>query len=816
MPNAEWKRLPRAVACWMSRALAPFATWRSIASPWLAFLAIASTVNADVPNGAVGRGDSGTDSYAYSNHLIGSNDPYLLLHAHNPVDWYPWGSEALEKARRENKPIFLSVGYSTCFWCHVAERLIYSDPNIAELMNQWFVNIKVDREQRPDIDRIYMLATELMTGRGGWPNNVFLTPDLKPFFAGSYFPPHDESGRPGFPSVLESLHQMWVAEHDRVATQADRVFEAMRETSAEQTKSAASPTSISPRQWLASGTEVARSAFDTRHGGFGSIEGPKFPQAPLLGMILAHERVTRDAADRKVLTKTLDEIAQGGVFDHLAGGFHRYSTESTWSIPHFEKMLYDNAQLLDVYAQAYAQFHRPLYRYIADATARYMLDEMRSKDGAFYTAQDAEVNGVEGASYVWTESQLRDVLDAHAEAFLSFYALTPLPRNDVPTGATQSTHPGAGVLRVRNELLAKDAAGGQQLVEHMRRLAPLRARLLEARKRRPQPLRDDKQIVALNALAIIALERSGELLGRAEYIAAAVAAADSIWWAAYDVPSGRLQHEVVNGRAQTVAYLDDYALLGLAMVSVHRHSQQRQWLDRALLLADRILAGFTREHGRLAPSASSMSLPIEALDTGEDIQPSGTSAAVVLLLQLGQITGKAKYADAGRNALAAVSARVARSPTAWPSLIAALPDGLSDQPVQVAARGRPPTIGKSADVVKVSAAIRDRAERRTLSVVVEIADGYHVNANPASLDYLIPTVVALEGQPNSKLHYPKPHSFQPTFVDQKLNVYEGHANIDVDLPTRGAIGLMRGTVRVQACTEEVCLLPSTIEFVVAP
>ena len=794
------------------RAIVAFGRWPAAAMPCLALLAVVSAAHADPPKGAASRRDEGANVHAYTNHLIESNDPYLLLHAHNPVDWYPWGPEALEKAKRENKPIFLSVGYSTCFWCHVAERLIYSDPKIAELMNQWFVNIKVDREQRPDLDRIYMLATELMTGHGGWPNNVFLTPDLKPFFAGSYFPPHDDGGRPGFPSILESLHQLWAAENGRVLAEADRVFKAIRDFSAEQSKAGATPAAISPHSWLTSGTETARSAFDDRHGGFGGNAGPKFPQAPLLGMVLAHERMTHDALDREILAKTLDEMAQGGVYDHLAGGFHRYSTEPTWSVPHFEKMLYDNAQLLQIYAQAYAQLRNPLYRYIAHSTARFMLDEMRAKDGAFYTAQDAEVNGLEGASYVWNETQVREVLGADTATFLSLYALTPLPRSDVPTGVTETVTPGAGVVRVRSESLAKNTADGRELVKRMQELAPLRVRMLAARNRRPQPLRDDKQIVALNALAIIAFERSGELLGRAEYTAAAARAADSIWRTAYDTPSGRLRHEVVNGRAQTAAYLDDYALLGLAMLSIHQRSQQQRWLDRALRLADQILVGFTRQNGRLALSASSSSLPIETPDMGDDTQPSGTSAGVALLLQLGRITGQVKYLDAGRNALAAVSAQVQRSPKAWPSLITALAEDSPGQPAQVAASSLPTMTGNSADVVKVTATVRGGAEQRTVAVVLQIAAGFHINANPASLDYLIPTVVALDGQPSVKVHYPKPLSFRPKFVDQALSVYQGEVRFDLDLPSSRASGQMRGTAHLQACTEDVCLLPATIDF----
>src|SRR5579859_5025768 len=279
--------------------------------------------------------------HMYTNRLIDSNDPYLLLHAHNPVDWYPWGDEALARAKRENRPIFVSIGYSTCYWCHVAERLIYSDPAIAKLMNEWFVNIKVDREQRPDLDSIYLLATQTITGRGGWPNNVFLTPDLKPFYAGSYFPPADDvSGRPGFPTILKALHEAWVNRPKEVSDQAGKVYQAMLETR-EQTV-AQPAASFEPADWLTQAREAFVQEHDPTYGGMGN--GPaKFPRAPALSLLLADSAAPQAL---QVLTQTLDAMALGGIHDHLGGGFHRYSTERTWSIPHFEKMLYDNAQLL--------------------------------------------------------------------------------------------------------------------------------------------------------------------------------------------------------------------------------------------------------------------------------------------------------------------------------------------------------------------------------------------------------------------------------------------------------------------------------------
>lgn len=771
-----------------------------------------STANSAKPPATEAGGADAGASYPYTNRLADSNNPYLLLHAHNPVEWYPWGEEALSKARRENKPIFLSVGYSTCFWCHVAERLIYSNPDIAELMNRWFVNIKVDREQRPDVDETYMLATLLLAGHGGWPNNVFLTPDLKPFFAGSYFPPQDEAGRPGFPAILRSLQNAWATRHDEVAAAADRVYTAMDGYANRNRQGGAIPASISPRAWLTAAQNTVRAGFDVERGGFGRGPGPRFPQEPLLKMLLEHERLTHDRVDREILVKTLDELALGGVHDHLAGGFHRYSTESTWSVPHFEKMLYDNAQLLEIYAQAYAQFGNPLYRYVAEGTLRYLLEEMRAPHGAFYTAQDAEVDGSEGASYVWTEQEIRAVLGADAERFLATYALTPLPPAGVSTGAKEVIAEGAGVLRIHRSLVDDLASQPAKLLERLDSLAPLRAKLLAARKQRPQPLRDEKEVVALNALVILALERSAPALERKEFADIAAKAAASLWDRAWDAKTGSLRHEIFQGHAQTAGYLDDYALLGRAMLAIYRRTQEKLWLNRASALASSLLTLFMRDDGRLFSSASASASLIQPLDDGDQNQPSGTSAAIGLLLELGRITQEPRFQQAARKALGAVSAQVEQQPPAWSSLIGILSGFSPEQPLAIAAA--PEIAQDSANVVTVRAARGGTAQRPKLVVTLRVGENYHINANPASLDYLIPTTVTLAGQPQTTVYYPPPKIFRPKFIAQDLKVYEGEVEIDLEpAPGTGERDL-RGAVRTQACTDEVCLPPATLEFAV--
>ena len=350
-------------------------------------------------------------SWKYSNKLVGETSPYLLLHAHNPVDWYPWGEEALARAKAEDKPIFLSVGYSTCYWCHVMERLVFSDPQIAALMNEDFINIKVDREERPDIDRIYMKATQLITQHGGWPNSVFLTPALQPFFAGTYFPPEDAHGRPSFPRVLGIMQQHWRDERGKVLEIAAELTAAIREMESGRDLVAMAPDSVLVARVLA----AIQGRYDAINGGFGGA--PKFPPGMRLELLMADvERFEKGAAPQIVL-HTLAQMARGGIYDQMGGGFHRYSTDAEWQVPHFEKMLYNQAYLVRLYLRAYELTGEARWRFVAQDIFRFVAREMTAPDGGFYSALDAETEAEEGKYYVWTEEDLAVVLGAEAELF---------------------------------------------------------------------------------------------------------------------------------------------------------------------------------------------------------------------------------------------------------------------------------------------------------------------------------------------------------------------------------------------------------------
>jgi uncharacterized protein YyaL (SSP411 family) len=777
---------------------------------------------------ARGAGAEEKRSVAFTNRLASSADPYLLLHAHNPVDWYPWGPEALERARREDKPIFLSIGYSTCFWCHVAERTIYSDPAIAKLMNDWFINIKVDREERPDIDQVYMLATQVLTGQGGWPNNVFLTPDLQPFYTGSYFPPADDpAAGPGFPTVLRAWHDAWTGKRAQVLERAAHVGQSMRQAQTDMTE--LPPVAVTPAGWLEAASASLLSKFDAAHAGFG-IQGPKFPQAPQLELLLAQGRIHDDVHARRAALRTLEAIFYGGIHDHLAGGFHRYSTEPTWSIPHFEKMLYDNAQLLRLYAEAFELTGNPLYRYATRETAHYLLQQMTTPVAAgFFTAEDSEVDGIEGVSYVWTRGEIFHVLgEDHARRLFKVYALTPMPRQTLLGLEQPDSHSRGqpGVLRIRLpiEKTVKEA-GFQTAVPMIETLASDRAALLAVRHRRRQPARDEKILTGLNGLAIAALTVAGRALHEPSYIRRAQDLADRVWNLAYDPKNGVLQHESFRGAAHTDGFLPDYAELGQACMALAVSTGDARWKERAATLAETILARFGREDGSFALSTQQRELLIPPTEDGDGDTPSGTSSAIDLLLQLAPTTAvDVRFTSSASRAVNRMSGVYQQSPAEWGAALvslnlhpaawaAAAHTSPSVQPAATGERSRF-ALPVTADHVRVSAVAKGGATEDQIVVTVEIDSGYHVNANPASYDYLIPTSVQFSQLHPSRVAYPDATRFKAEFAPAGLEVYEGSVQLRAGFPPHslGSSGANHGVVTVQACDLKVCLPPSKIAF----
>jgi len=741
----------------------------------------------------------------HTNRLSDSANPYLLLHADNPVDWYPWGPEAFEKAKRENKPIFLSIGYSTCYWCHVAERTLFSNPEIAKLMNEWFVNVKVDREERPDIDAIYLLATQLITGgAGGWPNNLFLTPDLAPFYAGGYFPPEDdELGRPGFPHVLRSIHEQWTQEPERARQRAQGVLEILRQ---QQTRARGDGNAtVQPKEWLKQTRSALLQRFDSEHGGLGNAkQSTKFPRSPAVWLMLLDYAQTRNEQALQFVTRTLDAMAYGGIYDQLGGGFHRYTTERTWSIPHFEKMLYDNAQLLAIYARAYQLTRKPQYKRIALGVRQYLREQMMSADGGFYTAQDAAVAGEEGVSYVWSRTQIQALLGEAAPAFFAAYSLTQLPGDEslVDPDAAPS------VLRV-------SSLNSSDVEERIRAADKSRSKLLEARQSRAQPSRDEKILVGLNGLAIEALASSARILGKPQDIDAARKAANRIWTLAWDGQNQRLSHQIFDGQARGEGFLDDYALFGRGLLSLYEATQKKLFLKRAQRIADALLDQFDSDRDGILNSApDAQALILEPIEQGDESYPSGISASVDLLGRLANALRQREYAEAA----ARIAQRVGARPQQWPTLVAAVNASSAASLPTTRATTKPQILSASetAAHVRATASLRSSEQRDEIVVILEIERGFHVNANPASFDFLIPTALAIPGTTAVRMRYPPPSLLKSSFAPEPLHVYEGTVKLvaELDKGTFERGQAIKAVLHTQACTESVCLPPSQIPLVI--
>ncbi|MBC7837292.1 MAG: thioredoxin domain-containing protein, partial [Nitrospiraceae bacterium] len=515
---------------------------------------------------------------AKPNRLIHETSPYLLQHAANPVDWYPWGPEALQAAKAQNRPILLSIGYSACHWCHVMERESFENEGIASLMNQHFVCIKVDREERPDLDEIYMQATVTLNhGQGGWPMTVFLTPDQKPFFAGTYFPPDDRWGRPGFPSLLKKISDAWKTDSAGLTNQAQQLTERLKNE-----LKAVSPVSVSASV-LDEAVIQFREHFDERHGGFGSA--PKFPPSAGLSLLLRCYRRTGESLTLQMVTRTLDAMAAGGIYDHIGGGFARYSTDERWLVPHFEKMLYDNALLCTTYLEAYQVTKQTSYRQVTIDVLDYILREMTDPAGGFYSSTDADSEGVEGKFFVWTPAEVLEVLQNSDDArrFCACYDITE-QGNWEHRSIPNRLRPIEAVLKELNLTI-------DELYETVQRVRPL---LYRARQQRIPPGLDDKIITAWNGMMISAMAEAGRVLGIARYIDGAMKAADFLL-SVHRTAEGALLRTSRQGRAHLDGVLEDYAYLAEGLIDLYEACGQERYLTAALQLGERIVHSFRDE-----------------------------------------------------------------------------------------------------------------------------------------------------------------------------------------------------------------------------
>ncbi len=604
------------------------------------------------------------------NRLANETSPYLLQHKHNPVDWHPWGPEALRRARDEDRPIMLSIGYAACHWCHVMAHESFEDPDTAEVMNALYVNIKVDREERPDLDGIYMQAVQTLTGSGGWPMTVFLTPDGRPFFGGTYFPKEARPGMPAFVEVLKAAADAYHSRRGEVVQSAGQIVARL--------KSPKAPARGEPMtaSLLQQALQRLASGFDWDHGGFGGA--PKFPQPMALEFLMRSYRRQPDARSLQMVELTLTRMARGGMYDQLGGGFHRYATDAHWLVPHFEKMLYDNALLSQTYLHAYQLTGNAFYRRIVEETCDYVLREMTHPDGGFYSTQDADSEGVEGKFFVWSPREVIEVLgEEDGRLFNAYFDVTE-----------QGNFEGHSILNVPAEAQEVAAELGVSAERLGAVIEAARPKLYDARERRVHPGRDDKVLTSWNGMMLTSLAEAGAALSRRDYVDAATANAAFVL--ANLRQDGRLLRTWKDGRAKLLAYLEDYALLIDGLIALHGATFQRRWLDEARGLAGGMMdlfwdeaQGFFYDTGR-----DHEELVVRPRDIYDGATPCGGSAAAHALLRLAVVTGDADYQRKAAASLRSVAPFLPQQPAGLAHWLGALDFYLS-KPVEVAIVGPP-------------------------------------------------------------------------------------------------------------------------------
>ncbi|QBD81431.1 thioredoxin domain-containing protein [Ktedonosporobacter rubrisoli] len=619
--------------------------------------------------------------HKYTNRLINETSPYLLQHAHNPVDWYPWGEEALRKAKEEDKPILLSVGYSACHWCHVMERESFENPEIAALMNQHFVSIKVDREERPDVDSIYMQAVQALTQQGGWPMTVFLTPDGRPFYGGTYYPPHDRHyGRqvmPGFPRILLSMASAYQTRRQDVEEQASQLAEYLNRRSnaplhSEEHKFAASD----PLQMFKPACQELAADFDSIYGGFGGA--PKFPNTMVLEFLLRMhlhrqkgeldtQSVLKKHSELDIVELSLQRMAYGGIYDQLGGGFHRYSVDAEWQVPHFEKMLYDNALLSRLYLHAYLVTNKPLYRRVVEETLDYVIREMTSPEGGFYSTQDADSEGEEGKFFTWTVEEIKALLPVEdAPSFMQYYGVSE-----------HGNFEGKNILHIQQtaQKVADDAQISLDELQAM--LKRDREMLFKAREQRIKPGRDEKILTSWNGLMLRSFAEAARYLSRPDYLQVAINNANFLLRELR--PAGRLLRTYKDGRAHLNGYLEDYVYLADGLLALYEASLDPQWFSQARQLMDQALDLFAdRQNGGFFDTGNDhealLSRPKDIMDNAT---PAGNSVAIGVLLRLAAFTGYIEYREYAEKYLQALAELMIQHPQAFGHVLGALDFALS-------------------------------------------------------------------------------------------------------------------------------------------
>ena len=625
------------------------------------------------------------------NRLINESSPYLLQHATNPIDWFPWGAEAFDKAKREDKLVFLSIGYSTCHWCHVMAHESFADKEVADLLNKDFISVKVDREERPDIDQVYMSVTQALTGSGGWPMTIFMTPDKKPFYAGTYFPKNRRWGRPGLMELLPKIAELWHNERQKVNDSADRITRHVVGLGVGRSGANLD------RQILEQAQAFFVRAYDSDHGGFG--QSPKFPTPHQLSFLLRRYHHTQNQQTLAMVEKTLIRMRQGGIYDQLGFGFHRYSTDAQWLVPHFEKMLYDQALLIMAYTEAFQATEKPFYAGVAEEIITYILRDMTSAEGGFFSAEDADSEGIEGKFYLWTPREIQKVLgEKEAALFVKIFNLKA-------GGNFEEADPGhdidQNILHLKKSLPQLSEELGISVDQLHRQVEAARLKLFHARKKRIHPFKDDKILTDWNGLMIAALAKAGSVLDNRKYTKAAAKAAHFILQNLTD-PNGRLLKRYRKSKAGLPAHLNDYTFMVWGLLELYQATFEVKYLKDAIELNQQMLARFWDEQngGLYMTADDSEKLLVRSKVIYDGAIPSGNSVAVFNLLRLGHMTGKLEYLTKAEHIIKSFSAEIAVHPAGHCQLMVALEFALNPN-YEVVIVGNP----QSKDTISMLAAL---------------------------------------------------------------------------------------------------------------
>ncbi|MCP4429715.1 MAG: DUF255 domain-containing protein [Gammaproteobacteria bacterium] len=720
----------------------------------------------------------------YTNRLILEDSPYLIQHAHNPVDWYPWGPEAFAVAKRENKPIFLSIGYSTCHWCHVMERESFESSRIASILNQNFIAIKVDRERRPDVDKTYMQAVTMIAGNGGWPMSSFLTAEGKPFYGGTYFPPEV------FADLLLRVTDIWKNQQPRLFKQAQQISDELKRLNNQQ----ASAGQLS-NNTVKYATSRAIATHDSLQGGFG--QAPKFPQEPLLFLLLSESERNADREALNTIETTLDAMSQGGIYDQIGGGFHRYSTDNEWLVPHFEKMLYNQAHLGRVYLLAWRLTGKQTYKRVATQTLDYVLRDMTSPEGAFYSATDADSEGEEGVFFLWTTEQIRHSLSKQdAEFAIELFGISENGNFE----SSNILHLPTALEQVADQYhISLDKLGS--------RIDRIRNQLYQAREAREHPLRDEKILTAWNGMMISTLAQAGMILGEPRYTEAALQAAEFIW-DHNRLNHGELYRVHLDGNSSIAAQQEDYAYFAEGLLHLYDVTGSKHWLNRAKEIADNMstlfwddkAGGFYMNRGD--EQLTSIGRP---RDRGTDnAVPSGSSVALRVLQMLNSRLADFKYGEQANAILAVLANAIKQRPTNYGYMLTGVTDLRNGE--------------LSAQRYVARGGVRAIARQLTAQQVVidlSIPPGWHINSNQPLQKGLIPTTISIDaaktGWQMNKVSYPESITTTLGFQKEALSLYQGKVQIHLEVDNRNAESLVIPIeLGIQACNDRICLPPEKV------